>query len=115
MEIKDTEYSIQFDSSNNVLSMRGKLRLQSLRGYDSIRKLFYEAAEKVRKGSLILDLTNLESLNSSGVTVLSTFVISLRKANQLGLKIIYNPRHSWQKYSVPNLKKLWNQVEVIEV
>lgn len=55
---------------------------------------------------ITLDLTELQFLNSSGINLLSKFVIMIRDQGSSRLAIQGNSKPSWQRTVVKNLKVL---------
>lgn len=54
---------------------------------------------------MTIDLQKLLFLNSSGISMLSKFVISLRKKKRLQLIVLGSEEVPWQKKSLKNLQK----------
>ena len=111
MEIRPGESVLSFDENGNVIIMSGSMRLANLREYDKVKQFLNQAAEKV-EDHLILDIRNLNFLNSSGITTISMFVIQEKKLNRLVLKVVGSETVPWQGKSLYNFQKLWNRVEV---
>jgi hypothetical protein len=56
--------------------------------------------------SIILNLQHLEFLNSSGISMLSKFVIEMRKRQNIQIKILGSTLMPWQGKSLKNLQRL---------
>jgi hypothetical protein len=111
MELKDNEYSLAFDKNTSTATMKGSLRLASLGEYEKV-KMFLNLAAREAGSEFTMDMRQLDFLNSSGVTTISTFVIMMRKENKRKLKVLGSKDISWQDRSLKNLLKLWDKVEL---
>jgi|JI10StandDraft_1071094.scaffolds.fasta_scaffold1077116_1 hypothetical protein len=109
MEVKTEEYTAYFDDKNNSVVMTGSMRLQNLASYEVIKNILKEGLEKAT-GQLIIDLRNLNFLNSSGITTMSLFIIEARNKKSTPMKVIGSAKIAWQTKSVLNFKKLWNEI-----
>jgi len=103
MEIRGTDYTVVYDDSSVTLS--GSLRLNGTEEYQPIAQLLESAADSV-KGTLRLDLRELETLNSSGIHMLSKFVIKVRQNGDLNLVVLGAKSILWQRRSLKNLQRL---------
>jgi hypothetical protein len=110
MEIKSTDYNVW--SEGSVIHYEGTLRLSGTDAYQPILELMQSVlAEKPQ--TVVLDLTQLEFLNSSGINLLAKFTIELRKQPDIGVKVLGSTRIPWQSKSLPNLQKLHKSVELV--
>jgi hypothetical protein len=110
MEIKTADYNVW--SEGSVIHYEGTLRLSGTDAYQPILELMNAVlAEKPLR--VVLDLTQLEFLNSSGINLLAKFTIELRKQPDIALKVLGSTRIPWQSKSLPNLQKLHKGVELI--
>ena len=130
IEIAGSDYRISYDPSTHCVTFRGILRLYgtngyvslnefhrshvssslqkssgSQGGYSSIMKLLDDVIEQA-SDAIVLDLRELQFLNSSGINVLSKFVIMIRNDKSIALTIRGNHKLSWQKHVLKNLKVL---------
>ncbi len=91
-------------------SVSGVLRLPSLKAYES-------ALEPVRSGLsnaaavYTVDVTDLQFINSSGITALSRLVVQARSEDK-GLVFRINRSIAWQERTLTLLKRLYAKVEV---
>jgi hypothetical protein len=104
MEVKGDNYKIWYDNSAATVNFKGVLRLNGVEEYGEIFKLLNTvmAEEPAR---ITLNLMHLEFLNSSGITMLSKFVIEMR-TKTIHLMILGSNNLPWQGKSLRNLQRL---------
>jgi hypothetical protein len=110
MEIKTNEYRVWNDAA--TIHFEGTMRLSGTEAYAPILDLMHEVTA-TKPATVVLDLTELEFLNSSGINLLAKFTIEVRKQPGLGLTVKGSTRIPWQSKSLPNLKKLHSATELI--
>lgn len=110
MKLEHENYSAEL-IENHTVRLAGTFRLQGKEHYLEIMGLL-ENAIKMAEDMLTIDLTELNFLNSSGISSLSIFIIQAREAGHKKIKIIGSDKHSWQAKSLRNFQKLWKQIEV---
>lgn len=103
------KYKVCFDKAKSTVYFQGALRLGGADEYNEISQMLEEAIQQ-SGNKLVVNLANLEFLNSSGISVLSKFVIAVRKLAMAELKIIGSKSIPWQMKSLPNLKKLFGNL-----
>ena len=96
-------YSVDWDAATRTAALKGILRLNGLVEYAPIARFLGDA---VPAGSMTLDLRGLEFLNSSGIAMLSKFVIEVRNRKSVDLTVLGSKAISWQGKSLINLCKL---------
>lgn len=104
-EIKDSDYLIQYDSESTIVSFKGELSLGGPAEYEPIANLLHEVLE-AEPQVMTVNLRELEFLNSSGISMLSKFVLGLRKKKGIQLIILGSNDLPWQGKSLKNLEKL---------
>jgi len=109
--IKGEEFSVDLNGSTQTIHFKGTVRLQTGEDYAPIVALLNKGIEEA-SGELLLDFRQLNFLNSSGINAISKFVISARKDDRPGLKVIGNKDIYWQQKSLQNLQKLWAKVQI---
>ena len=130
MEITGEQYCVIYDSSTATVTLQGILRLCGAAGYFSIDDFtkhrersssvqngdapataaslveLFEIVLTEQRSKIIVDLRELELLNSAGINALSKFVIKVRE-NQVNTLIIkVTEQFFWQNKILRNLQKL---------
>lgn len=111
MEIKTEDYTVRYDEATATVSCAGSLRLSGMEEYAPILQMLNEAAER-QTDALNLDLRNLEFLNSSGINVLSKFVINVRQRKSPQVNVQGSKKIPWQGKSLKNLQRLLPTLEL---
>jgi hypothetical protein len=111
MELEVGDSKLTYNKDQKTIAIEGSMRLANLSEYevvgDFLSKVSLEANDH-----LTIDLRNLQFLNSSGITTFSMFILSCKKHGKPKLKVLGSDQISWQKKSLRNFKKLWDDVEV---
>lgn len=103
-EIQGDSYSVQYEAESTTITFQGKLALPGSRDYSPINALLQEIASKSPE-VMTLDLKQLSFLNSSGISMLSKFVLGLRKRKGVQLVVWGSSDMPWQSKSLRNLQK----------
>lgn len=104
-EIKTDSYRVWYDPATISLYFLGSLRLSGMEEYAPIGEILDQIIAEEPK-TITLDLTALEFLNSSGISLLSKFVINVRKAQTSQIVIRGSNAIPWQGKSLKNLQRL---------
>ena len=110
MKIETESYTLESDDSNNSVQISGSLRLNGLEEYTPVLDALRAALAK--GDAMTLDLSSLEFLNSSGIAMLSKFVIEARGQEGLQLVILGSSQIPWQGKSLKNLQRLYPALEL---
>jgi hypothetical protein len=105
MEIKADTYSVHYNTTNKTIIFEGSLRLNGIEEYTPISDLLDSVIIK-EPHKIVLNLQELKFLNSSGISMLSKFVINVRKKQNIDLIVIGNEANPWQSKSLKNLQRL---------
>ena len=109
-EINQDDYRVSYDPETAVITYSGRFRLRG-EEYAPIAELLNEAAD-AKPPKLTLDLRKLQFLNSSGINILSKFVLRVRKHNVSAVTIIGNAGFPWQHKSLKNMQRLLPGLQV---
>lgn len=112
MQIKGDSYSVFYDPEKNTIDIFGSIRLRGTEQYKAILDLLLSALEQSSEAGLILNVTNLDYLNSSGINTIGKFIIHARDKNIGSLKILGNNSIQWQRKTLQNLQRLWTKLSL---
>ncbi len=105
MEIQTKDYTILYDRATQTVTCSGSFRLSQMEEYTPIVDLLNEVAES-SPNTITLDLRKLEFLNSSGINIVSKFVIKVRQQKNIKIAIKGSKHIPWQGKSLKNLQRL---------
>jgi len=112
MEIRTEHYSIYYDKLTKTAIFNGSLRLSGIEEYDPIVQLLNHLAEQ-QPSTITLNLRQLDFLNSSGINVLSKFVIKVRQKGNIHMVCIGSNEVPWQGKSLKNLQRLMPSLNLV--
>jgi hypothetical protein len=104
VEIKTDDYSVFYVPEEATVFFQGCLRLDGIEQYQPVLTLLIEAVE--RSPMLCLNFCELEFLNSSGISMLSMFVVRVRQQGEVNLTLKGSDTILWQTKSLKNLQRL---------
>lgn len=96
-------FAVEWDEAAHTVAFKGILRLNGLEEYKPISEFL---STTLNRAALTLDLRGLSFLNSSGIAMLSKFVIELRNRKTIELTLLGTRTVSWQTKSLTNLARL---------
>ena len=105
MEIKTEKYNIVYNKTLHSVIFQGSLRLNGTAEYLPITDLLNNIIEQ-EPPKIILNFKELQFLNSSGISMLSKFVINVRKRKNIQMIAIGAKEIPWQGKSLKNLQRL---------
>jgi hypothetical protein len=109
--IKDESFEIQRHEDTPRVCFKGALRLSGAADYTPILEMLMEMLAGSER-PIILDLRDLEFLNSSGITMFSRFVIAARDRQEANLEFIASEKNPWHARSLKNLQRLMPELVV---
>ncbi len=111
MKLQDDNFLIRFDPEKNRVFFEGVLRLSGPAEYNRIEQFLLDVLE-LDLSRLELDFTELEFLNSAGISMLCHFIFQAKDRDKMPLRILGNKEVLWQKKSFANLQQLWEKIEL---
>jgi len=108
MEIKAEKYNVIYNSETAEVNFNGSLLLNGAKEYEPILQLLNMAAEQQQPNTLTIKLRELRFLNSSGINMMTKFVINVCdiKALDLGMTVVGDKKIAWQEKLSKNLRRL---------
>jgi hypothetical protein len=102
--IRGESFEIRLEDDNRIF-FKGALRLSGMEDYAPILDLL-KGTLADRATPVVLDLRELDFLNSSGITMLSRFVIEARNQAGIDLQFFASESIPWHGRSLKNLQRL---------
>lgn len=102
--IQGDTYSVTYDAASATVALKGMMRLNGMGEYAPVTSLLSRAVDE--NSAVTVDLCALEFLNSSGIAMLSKFVIETRNKQTVALTIRGAAAIAWQSKSLVNLRRL---------
>ncbi len=110
-EIKGEDYAVSYNSDTHTIICMGSLRLAGKEEYAPITELLDSILIDCPL-SIIMDLSHLQFLNSSGINILSKFVIQVRQQECVQLTVRGAINIPWQGKSLKNLQRLMPNLQL---
>jgi hypothetical protein len=99
------------EEDNSSVIFKGALRLTGMEDYVPILEML-KATLTNRPELVVLDLRELDFLNSSGITMFSRFVIEARDRAVVHLQFLASEAVPWQARSLKNLQRLMPSLKI---
>ncbi len=106
--LNDEKYQVRYDPDAATVWIEGSLLLNGAPAYEPILDMLTQAAEEQEPNQLAIDLRNLKFLNSSGINMMTKFVMHVGdvKAMKLTVLVIGWKHVAWQEKLTVNLSRL---------
>ncbi len=111
MEITTQDYGLRFAEETSTITCQGRLRLAGMEEYQPIIQFLDEILHS-QPPLLVLDLTGLEFLNSSGINVFLKFVLKVRQQKTTQLTVLGSSNIPWQGKSLKNFQRLMPELKL---
>jgi hypothetical protein len=103
--IHGESFEIRLEEENSTVLFKGALRLSGTEDYAPILDMLKETLISPAT-PIVLDLRELDFLNSSGITMLSRFVIEARDQARIDVQVLASESVPWHARSLKNLQRL---------
>ncbi len=104
-EVKGDDYQVQYDPASATVYFKGEISLGGPKDYAPIVNLLNQVADLQPK-IITLNVKDLAFLNSAGISMLSKFVLGMRKKKGIQLVVLGSKKMPWQGKSLKNLERL---------
>jgi hypothetical protein len=109
--IHGESFEIRLEEDNLTVFFKGALRLSGSEDYAPILEMLRETLIDPA-APIVLDVRELDFLNSSGITMFSRFVIEARDHTGINLHIVASETVPWHARSLKNLQRLMPALNV---
>jgi hypothetical protein len=109
--ISGESFEVRLEESSSTVSFKGALRLSGAEDYTPILNLL-KATLTDSAPPIVLDLRELDFLNSSGITMFSRFVIEARDHTGVDLQVLASQAIPWHARSLKNLQRLMPSLSI---
>ena len=103
--IRGESFEIWAEEKKNTVFFKGALRLSGVEDYAPVLEMLKEMLTNPLM-PIVLDLRELDFLNSSGINMLSRFVIEARDRSDIALYLFASASIAWHARSLKNLQRL---------
>jgi hypothetical protein len=104
MTIQTEDFKVWYEPEANVVHLSGVMRLAGSEAYLPIADLLKQASLSTHV--LTIDIRGLKLLNSSGIHMLSKFMIQQRKREMMQIRILGSEKVEWQNKTLETLRRL---------
>ena len=109
--IHGESFDIRLEEENSTVLFKGALRLCGTDDYAPILDMLKETLASPAM-PIVLDLRELDFLNSSGITMLSRFVMEARDHPGIDVQVLASETVPWHARSLRNLQRLMPSLSI---
>jgi hypothetical protein len=109
--INGESFEVRLEEDRFTVFFKGALRLSGTEDYAPILEMLRGTLTNPT-APIVLDLRELDFLNSSGITMFSRFVIEARDRRDVNLQFLASEAIPWQARSLKNLQRLMPSLEI---
>jgi hypothetical protein len=110
--IHGESFEIVLEEHNSTVLFKGALRLCGTEDYAPILDMLKETLTDPTT-PIVLDLRQLDFLNSSGITMLSRFVIEARDHAGIAIQVFASESVPWHARTLKNLQRLMPTLSIL--
>jgi hypothetical protein len=110
-KINGESFEVRLEDDNSTIFFKGALRLSGTEDYAPILEMLKETLIDPSM-AIVLDLRELDFLNSSGITMFSRFVIEARDRHGINLHFLASEAIPWHARSLKNLQRLMPSLNI---
>ncbi len=103
--VKSEDYQVEHNPVSSIVEFHGQISLGGPKEYAPIVNLLNQVVD-LKPPIITLNLKELAFLNSSGISMLSKFVLGMRKNKGTQLIVLGSKKVPWQNKSLRNLERL---------
>jgi len=114
LELKDNKYQVTYDPDIAKVVFEGSLFLNGAPAYEPILQLLKQAAENQEPNPLMVSICGLKFMNSSGINMLTKFVMYVSDVKKLKLTLTFQAQKqiAWQEKLCINLQRLLPSLQI---
>ena len=109
--INGESFEVRLEENKSTVFFKGALRLSGMEDYAPILALL-KAMLVDSASPIVLDVRELDFLNSSGITMFSRFVIEARDHDGIDLHVVASGAIPWHARSLKNLQRLMPSLSI---
>jgi hypothetical protein len=111
--IREEKYQAIYDKNAAIVTLQGAFLLNGAPAYEPILQILQTAADEQVTRTLTLDITNLSFLNSSGINMMTRFIMYVIEIKKLNLTIVLRGQKqiAWQARLAINLQRLMPELQ----
>ena len=116
MQIKTEKFCVNYDNTTATITFEGKIFLNGSQEYAPLLQLLkHAAAQEIQaQKKLIVDFRHLKLLNSSGITMMTKFIMYIFEEECLELEITFVGQKAitWHQKLLENISMLQSAVVI---
>jgi hypothetical protein len=105
LEVKSNDFHVQYEPESATVYFQGEISLGGAADYKPIVDLLNQSTSAEAK-IITINVKELRFLNSSGISMLSKFVVGMKKKKNVQLVVLGSKKIPWQNKSLKNLERL---------